>query len=461
MNELIKQLKSSPKPLEQTSYVDSNIIAEMIVRDNRTMFVKYDRETGMIEEVDKLLIQGKAMPIIPFKPNDSRLLTASWASAVIDYSSDSELLKDIRAFIHKWVDLQTDYEMIAAFYVLFTYVYDEFLEVPYLRVLADLGSGKSRLGIDVLGNIVYKGTKTIAVSSTASLFRIMHTVKGTLVIDEADVNEKSDKSSELVQMLNSGYKSGMFIFRCEKKGKSDSYSAESFDVFGPKIIMSREHLKDHALESRCIPIKMFETTRKDLPFLVDRSLYRDAEVLRNKLLMWRFRNYGKHTAQIDPRISDLSISSRTKQLLMLLSSVINDETAKTMLMSYGAKLHNENVARRGDSTEGEVLEVMCKLINNIRYSVDDKIFLAYKDIRKEVNKDREEKEVSAKYIAFMCRETFGLEMARRAEGKGVNIKIREFNYTLARFNLPPLPESADYVKDLSEAFGGEIIDDKK
>ena len=48
-----------------------------------------------------------------------------------------------------------DFEEIATQYILLTWVYDKFNELPYLRLRGDFGSGKTR-ALLVIGSICYK-----------------------------------------------------------------------------------------------------------------------------------------------------------------------------------------------------------------------------------------------------------------------------------------------------------------
>jgi hypothetical protein len=53
----------------------------------------------------------------------------------MEYGSEQELIDDIRGFIHKYVDIQEELEIICVYYVIMTYFYQKFTEVPYLRVI--------------------------------------------------------------------------------------------------------------------------------------------------------------------------------------------------------------------------------------------------------------------------------------------------------------------------------------
>ena len=72
-------------------------------------------------------------------------------------------------------------------YVLLTWVYNRFSSIPYLRVIGDYGSGKTRL-LQVL-NICYKSIIASGNASEAPIFRLIDRYGGTLIIDEAEFKE--------------------------------------------------------------------------------------------------------------------------------------------------------------------------------------------------------------------------------------------------------------------------------
>lgn len=61
-----------------------------------------------------------------------------------EYGSEQELIREIQAYIHRYVDLSPRFEQIATYYALFTWLYDSYAELPYLRFRGDYGTGKTR-----------------------------------------------------------------------------------------------------------------------------------------------------------------------------------------------------------------------------------------------------------------------------------------------------------------------------
>jgi hypothetical protein len=72
-----------------------------------------------------------------------------------EYGTKQELVKHIQTFIHRYVDLSLAFEIIATYYILLSWVYGAFNELPYLRVRGDYGSGKTRFLL-VVGSLCYK-----------------------------------------------------------------------------------------------------------------------------------------------------------------------------------------------------------------------------------------------------------------------------------------------------------------
>jgi len=449
---LERQQKKQPKPIECSSLVTSEYIFELVKNINKTCFLRFDRSTHEITEWDCVVLPSLSAPMFPHPITSTYLLACSWPTCALEYNTDEELIASIRTFIHKWVEVSENDELVMVFYVLFTYSYDEFLEVTYLRFIGDLGSGKSRAGNEVMGSLVYKGIRTTAVSSIASLFRILHVIKGTLFLDEADLGDRSDKTSELVQVLNSGYKHGNPVLRVDTN-KVKNMEPAAFHVFGPKIIMSREHMKDHALESRCIPIVMKEKTRRDIPLLLDRSLEKSAQELRNKLLLWRFRNYGSHESNIDKRYIDLAIPSRTKQLFMLLSSVVREESVRDMMLSLAVSLSIEQKGDRAESTAGEVLEYLRAMALVRTYEHNDKIFFTFNEMVKNINAKKTndaEKKMTNRWLSYVMREQLKLKKHKSCGERGIQFIINEFNVLAEKYDVEPLPLTNNYIQSVSD-----------
>ena len=78
---------------------------------------------------------------MPYSPRNNLLVNevVLFPSEATEYESERELVEAIRSFIHRYVDVSPLFEQIASYYVLFSWVYDGFNELPYLRLRGDTG----------------------------------------------------------------------------------------------------------------------------------------------------------------------------------------------------------------------------------------------------------------------------------------------------------------------------------
>ena len=136
---------------------------------------------------------------------------------------------------------------------------------------------------------------------------------------------------------------------------------------------------------------------------------RAALVIRNKLLMFRFRNFGKRA--VDARLVDRSIEPRLSQIFVPLMSVIEDAEARLALREVAREYHKELVADRGMDLEAQVLEV----IQDLRESPYAN-GISIKEIAERVSErygDDFERKVTPHWIGHVIRRRLGLKTEKR------------------------------------------------
>jgi hypothetical protein len=351
-----KAKKQSARPAVSAVLADGSL-AEMVYRpeENRTLFCVF--RDGVFGYEANLLTDGRRL--VPYSPRNNLLTNdvVLLPSEAAEYESEEELVRSIRAFIHRYADVSPLFEQIASYYVLFTWVYDAFNELPYLRVRGDTGSGKTRFLL-TMGSLCYKPIFASGASTVSPLFRILDAFRGTLIVDEGDFRF-SDEKAEIVKILNNGNARGFPVLRSESV-RGREFSPRAYTVFGPKLVATRGYFQDRALESRCLTEEMGgRRLREDIPLNLTADYKREAQELRNKLLMFRFQNFGKR--QIDAGLVDRSIEPRLAQIFVPLLSVIEDAGARQALRQVAREYHRELVADRGMDIEAQVLEIIQEL----------------------------------------------------------------------------------------------------
>ncbi|OHA83371.1 MAG: hypothetical protein A2937_03535 [Candidatus Yonathbacteria bacterium RIFCSPLOWO2_01_FULL_47_33b] len=279
-----------------------------------------------------------------------------------EYESVETLLQDIQAYLYRYVDLTPAFSRIASCYILLTWVYDVFNELPYLRLRGDYGSGKTR-ALLIIGSVCYKPFFASGASTVSPIFHTLDTFRGTLIFDEADFRF-SDEKAELVKIFNNGNVRGFPVLRTAITLKRE-FDPRAFLVYGPKIVAMRNSFDDQALESRFITEEMGQRTlRKDIPINLPEIQKEEAQTLRNKLLMYRFQTL-EHT-KINKNLIDPSVSARLNQILIPLLSIIEDEGIKEEIRRAVSGMQEELRVERSTTPEGELLELLVELTTDTK-----------------------------------------------------------------------------------------------
>jgi len=359
---------------------------------------------GVVSLEDSVRIDDRTV-FRPMSPNQDLLENGYvlFPSEVRDYQSNEALYYEVRAFIDKYVQLSDEFLSVVAVYTMMTWVYDQFRSVPYLRVTGLWGSGKSRL-LTVAGNLCYKTVMAGGSISNAALFRTLDLLNPTLVFDEAELGEK--ESTEMRMVLRQGYSAGTPVSRMEKSADGKMY-IQTFDVFGPKIIASLARFQDVALESRCLTGWMPPHMDSGRPIELTKEFKEEALRLKNKLLMFRFKNH--HLVILNEgALKGISLP-RLKQTGLAVVSVAKVlgvqpvEDVRKFLVEYEKELGIE----QADTVENDILLCVLDLLTQqgikyagkIRTGVD--LAEKFNSLHYEDYSNRETKEYNSSSVGVM------------------------------------------------------------
>jgi len=326
--------------------------------EKKTLLAHYEQGNVKL----KPWIEENGERLVPISPSNNLLKH----NAVLlpecpePYGSTKALLEDIEAYLYRYVDLSPAFFRIASSYILLTWVYDAFNELPYLRLRGDYGSGKTR-ALLIIGSVCYKPFFASGASTVSPIFHTLNTFQGTLIFDEADFRF-SDEKAEIIKIFNNGNVRGFPVLRTAITLQRE-FDPRAFLVYGPKIVGMRREFEDQALESRFITEDMGQRTlRSDIPINLPEIQKAEAAALRNKLLMYRFQTLGH--VRINKELVDPSISPRLNQILVPLLSIIEDETIKKEIREAAQGLEKELRAEHSSAPEGELLVILKELMED-------------------------------------------------------------------------------------------------
>ncbi len=329
------------------------------------------------------------------------------------YESEEALYNNVKAYIHKHLDLANPlgYDILTAF-VFKTWIEELFDFTPYIGFFGREAVGKSR-ALEILKELCFRAWLTTGIT-TATLFRLVEKLSPTLLLDESEFLTSEEKR-ELIGLINAGQRRGIMIPRMQEK----SQEAEFFSVYGSKCISGTEQLKA-TTTSRMITFTMTKNIRV-VPRTIDKT---ESAKLRSQLLMWRFKTIANLTAQQEPKATpefkELEpLSGRTFELFYPLYYSA-PATARPNILEFAKEL--EEVKLRAEKTElsSQIFEAIINLKDTKTY----KGLLLIKDIEQHVNTDQPMQYwIPEKTIAKKCRQ-MGLETTRTNRGTAIIINMQ-------------------------------------
>ena len=173
-----------------------------------------------------------------------------WWSAV----DGSSLVEEVAALIQSLIYLPASAVDAIVAWVLATHCVDHLYFAPILTVWSPTkGCGKSTL-FDVLNWLVRRGFLTSGPGVTAAtVFRLNDAHRPTMLIDEAEKLGGRNANTELIGLLNNGYRRGGVMSRCVDVGSD--YKVQAFDAFGFRALNSIRPLWDTIMD-RSIEVRI-------------------------------------------------------------------------------------------------------------------------------------------------------------------------------------------------------------
>ena len=409
--------KKSAQPVASAILRDGSMV-ELLYRPNTrsTAFAVYADGDWRLE---RRIASDDGTLLVPFSPENNLIKNEAvlLPSEPADYGTDEQLLSDIQLFLHRYVDLSATFEQVATCYVLLTWLYDAFNELPYLRLRGDFGTGKTRTLL-VVGSICNKPFFASGASTVSPIFHTLNAFGGTLIFDEADFRF-SDERAEIVKILNNGNVRGLPVLRT-MINRQREFNPQAFRVYGPKIVATRSSYEDRGLESRFLTEEMgTRTLRPDIPINMPEAFKEEARELRNKLLLYRFRR--RPLAKLNESLVDPQLEARLNQILVPLLSVVEDKSVRERLRWMAHSAQADLVAERGLQAESHVLEIVASLMSTTQH-----LFVRVAD------------------IAAALIEKYGVEYDRPITNRWVGGILRR------RLNLRTYKTHGNYVVSLTE-----------
>jgi len=347
--------KESKDEVRQVSFLESEYC--LFEQIDGGKFLQYYIASGETKTVNHVMHND--VKVLPLDSEEVALGAVRLPSNVVEYGDTLTLLKEVENHIYHYLDVSDSFRKFASYYVLLSWLYDRFNTLPYLRFIGDTGCGKSR-ALDVCGGLCYKATSASGCITPAPIYRMLKRWAGTIILDEADL-QNSDEYSEVIKILNCGFERNRPVIRCVRDNPEN---LQVLPTYGPKVFATRRRFKDAALEARCLTEIMQETTRDDIPATLNVAFYKEQTELRNKLLLFRLRNYELVNAD-DSVMEFHGIEPRLRQISACFASLFAGQPE--VLTDYQAFISHhqrEIIEQRANTVYGQVVEKLMSLIES-------------------------------------------------------------------------------------------------
>jgi hypothetical protein len=247
--------------------------------------------------------------------------------------------------------------------------------------------------------------------STPTLYRLIQSLRCTILMDEAEALSDAQRKTELKNILYAGYKKYGFVFRTGKTSK-DQIVPERFEVFSPKIFVTYEGLEE-ILNDRSINIVMIRTQIKEI---ADREIYEADPVwsnLRDKLYIFALKNW-REIREIYRTLNPIEeIHSRELELwkpILALAKFFGDNVYEEMKNLAIKKIKEKEMREETETREIILLSVLVEMVK------EDGLY-AIVDIKEKV-KELYGEEFSVDWIGKTLSQKFGFHESTRLSRKG-------------------------------------------
>ena len=350
------------------------------------------------------------------------------AKNIEDYESEDKLWYEIKTFLldHVFLPDERLYDVLTA-WVKATWVPEKWSVIPYLLIKGPMSSGKTRL-LETLEAISYRGIFSSNMTCSA-LFRSLELFRPTLFLDEVEIYRK-EEYSEVSHLLNAGYRRGQKAWRVEHR-QDGTMCIKGYDVFGMKAMAGTEELVG-TLQSRSIIVDMVKNIQR-VNFRVNEKR---AEALRNRLLLWRFRQLSTFCEDCedseDPDGTYLKLAilqdGRLMELFFCLLKVSNLGTEN--ILDYAKSMKEVRESEEQTTYQYQTLDAMLKCKDDV---IDGKILA--KTVRDKMNVGLDEREKFSTKFVLRLLSDLGFKKTHLRDGNGVLWNEKMLTYRLKQYRI--------------------------
>lgn len=404
-------------------------LVDVVEKDGKSFFlIKRGDELICVNEhiVDGVKLIPPKKNAIPFELGNADMIIGFF-NAYKEFSHgeiDKLLLSDLTDHHKKISELSAEFDyVLAALWVMHTYLIDKFHYSPIILFHSVPGRGKSRAG----KGIIYTAYRGIVVETVkeAHIIRFANSYNASLFFDLEDFSRKVRDSGTLDIFLQR-FERDCIITRVLNPDKGKLEDMTFFNLYGATIIASNESI-DQVLETRTINISVPYSTK-----------IFEKEVTKKLCLNMRERLTAFRAFHLDKQLPDTSkpsvgrlgdIGKPLRQILLLI-----DESLDQSFLEYIEQKRIDKAEENSDLLEVEILKAIfyakSKIVNG-KISTKD-IEIHFNALRKKIER------LSIRSIGKRI-SALGITRAKMNDGtRGILYKEDQINQLFKHYGIEKL-----------------------
>ena len=347
-------------------------------------------------------------------------------------SSPEELVDRLYKLLKRVVVLpcETDF-YFTALYSFATWVYDLHPFVSYLAFIGLSGAGKSE-ALSALEQLVFCGVRISGADTEATIFRNIDRYRGTLLIDESQV-DSTNSASRFHKILTEGFQhkgSVSIAVQRNETGRDKEHRPRRYSVFGVKVFSGLWLPNHEAIVNRTYEIRIVEAEASALPKekTTDDSWLRDARQLRNDMLLHRQKRLAGeiapmyNVAEVREMMEGLNLVGRERQVFGWLYS---ECPSKSLL----DKLSDAVLSRRSRLSEERSMSLDVQVLLTAHRLHNKEVPVSVKDIVADLK--NYDGPIHNKKVASILR-AHGFRLGRNSDGTTLEVPKSDIAWALSR-----------------------------
>lgn len=252
-----------------------------------------------------------------------------------------QLAEWIMEEMKKYIDFvdERDYWLITL-WCMGTYLLDVWDSYGYIGISGIFRTGKSKL-LRFCEQITLNAINSAEISESA-LFRLIQSLRATVLMDEAEALANPEKKQSLKNLLYVGYKKSGKVYRTEKIG--EQMRPIGFDIYSAKMYVTFTG-SESVLAERTIPVIMLRTQKKEVG-ITDISPNNPIwQKIRDELYCWALYWYSTIKKEYENMNAESELDQRAWELwkpILCLAKLVGDDIFN-MMKEYAVQKVKQNL----------------------------------------------------------------------------------------------------------------------